>query len=155
MPDALRLVIVTPERTLLDEPVSALRFPLYDGDIGILPGRLPLIGRLGAGELKLTSASGERSYFIDGGFAQVEGSVVSILTQRAIPVEELTTANPSLRTRTTFQWSFPRGMRLRISPRFSPALMQRSPATRASTSSLTTAKTKPRTWQEPHLRPPR
>lgn len=90
--DKLRLVIVTPERTLLDEPVSALRFPLYDGDIGILPGRLPLIGRLGSGELKLNSTSGERSFFIDGGFAQVQGSVVSILTQRAIPIEELKTA---------------------------------------------------------------
>lgn len=90
--DKLRLVIVTPERTLLDEPVSALRFPLYDGDIGILPGRLPLIGRLGSGELKLTSSAGERSYFIDGGFAQVQGSVVSLLTHRAIPVEDLSVA---------------------------------------------------------------
>ena len=87
--DKLRLVIVTPERTLLDEPVSALRFPLYDGDIGILPGRLPLIGRLGSGELKLTSSSGERRFFIDGGFAQVQGSTVSLLTPRAVPVEDL------------------------------------------------------------------
>ena len=85
----LRLVIVTPERTLLDEPVSALRFPLYDGDIGIMPGRLPVIGRLGCGELKLTSAAGERSLFIDGGFVQVLGSTVSLLTHRAIPVESL------------------------------------------------------------------
>ena len=90
--DKLRLVIVTPERTLLDEPVSALRFPLYDGDIGILPGRLPLIGRLGSGELKLTSSSGERSFFIDGGFAQVQGSVISLLTHRAIPLADLTVA---------------------------------------------------------------
>ena len=92
MPDSLRLVIVTPERTLLDEPVSALRFPLYDGDIGILPGRLPLIGRLGTGELKLTSSSGERRFFIDGGFAQVQGSTVSLLTHRAVPIEDLTVA---------------------------------------------------------------
>lgn len=87
--EKLRLVIVTPERTLLDEPVSALRFPLYDGDIGVLPGRLPLIGRLGTGELKLTSASGEQSFFIDGGFAQVQGSVISLLTHRAIPLADL------------------------------------------------------------------
>lgn len=91
--DKLRLVIVTPERTLLDEPVSALRFPLYDGDIGILPGRLPLIGRLGCGELKITSSTGQRSYFIDGGFVQVLGSTVSLLTHRAIPVEELSVAD--------------------------------------------------------------
>lgn len=91
--DKLRLVIVTPERTLLDEPASALRFPLYDGDIGILPGRLPLIGRLGCGELKVTSSSGQRSFFVDGGFVQVLGSTVSLLTHRAIPVENLVVAD--------------------------------------------------------------
>lgn len=90
--DKLRLVIVTPERTMFDEPVSALRFPLYDGDIGILPGRLPLIGRLGTGELKVTSSAGERHFFIDGGFVQVLGPTVSLLTHRAVPVEDLSVA---------------------------------------------------------------
>jgi F-type H+-transporting ATPase subunit epsilon len=80
---------VTPERTLLDEPVAALRFPLYDGDIGILPGRIPLVGRLGTGELRITAASGATSYFIDGGFAQVLGSTVTLLTNRAVPSKEI------------------------------------------------------------------
>ncbi len=91
--EKLRLVIVTPERTLFDEPVSALRFPLYDGDIGVLPGRLPLIGRLGSGELKVTTASGEQSFFIDGGFAQVQGAVISLLTHRAVPANDLSVAD--------------------------------------------------------------
>jgi len=91
--DKLRLIVVTPERTLLDEPVAALRFPLYDGDIGILPGRLPLIGRLGVGELRITHASGElTSYFIDGGFVQVIGPSVTLLTDRAIPSKDLSAA---------------------------------------------------------------
>ena len=86
----LRLVIVTPETTLLDEHVSALRFPLYDGQIGILPGRTPLVGRLGTGELRLTGTSGtEKSFFVDGGFVQVKGGVVSILTDRAMPVSAI------------------------------------------------------------------
>lgn len=85
----LQLVLVTPEKTLLDEPVESLRFPLYDGQIGILPGRAPLVGRLGYGELTISAAGGDRSYFIDGGFVQVKGHVVSILTQRALPVEEI------------------------------------------------------------------
>ena len=91
--DKLRLIVVTPERTLLDEPVSALRFPLYDGDIGILPGRLPLIGRLGAGELRITTSAGEESYFVDGGFVQVLGPNVTLLTNRAIPAKELSAAD--------------------------------------------------------------
>ena len=90
--DNLRLIVVTPERTMLDEPVAALRFPLYDGDIGILPGRIPLIGRLGAGELRITASSGEESYFVDGGFVQVLGPNVTLLTNRAIPTKDLSVA---------------------------------------------------------------
>src|SRR5580692_4381084 len=86
----LRLVLVTPETTLVDEPVSALRFPLYDGQIGVLPGRAPLIGRLGYGELKVTQVDGSNlSYFIDGGFVQVKENIVSLLTDRALTRDEI------------------------------------------------------------------
>lgn len=90
---SLRLVIVTPEKTLLDQPVAALRFPLYDGGIGILPGRLPLIGRLGSGELVVTQTDqSELRLFIDGGFAQVRGGVVTLLTNKALFVNDLSVA---------------------------------------------------------------
>ncbi len=85
----LRLVLVTPETTVLDTPVRSIQFPLYDGQIGVLPGRAPMVGRLGMGELRFSTASGEQRYFIDGGFAQVKGQVVSLLTNRALPVEEI------------------------------------------------------------------
>ena len=88
-PGHLQLVLVTPEKTLLDEPVVALRFPLFDGKIGVLPGRAPLIGRLGYGELSIKTSSGEKSYFIDGGFVQVKGSVVSILTSQSMPTSAI------------------------------------------------------------------
>ena len=88
----LRLVIVTPEKTLFDETVSSLRFPLFDGAIGILPGRLPLIGRLGAGELKVHVGGQDRSFFIDGGFVQVKKGVVTLLTHQALPTDELSAA---------------------------------------------------------------
>jgi F-type H+-transporting ATPase subunit epsilon len=85
----LRLVLVTPETTLLDEPVESLRFPLYDGQIGILPGRAPLVGRLGFGELRIRTTNGMQSYFVDGGFVQVKHEVVSLLTDRAQPAKSL------------------------------------------------------------------
>jgi F-type H+-transporting ATPase subunit epsilon len=89
----LRLVLVTPETTLVDEPVSALRFPLFDGQIGVLPGRSPLIGRLGFGELNITHVDGgHASYFIDGGFVQVKHNIVSILTDRALTREQIDAA---------------------------------------------------------------
>ncbi len=93
--DRLQLVVVTPETTVLDQEVASLRFPLYDGQIGILPGRAPLVGRLGYGELRLTDASGSHSYFLDGGFVQVNGSVVTILTDAALPAQEIDTEKAS------------------------------------------------------------
>jgi F-type H+-transporting ATPase subunit epsilon len=86
----LSLVLVTPERTLFDKPVETIRVPLFDGAAGFYPGRAPLVGRLGIGELRLTDSSGaSESYFIDGGFVQVKGSVVSVLTNAAVPTSDL------------------------------------------------------------------
>lgn len=80
----LRLVLVTPETTLLDQSVRSIQLPLFDGSMGVLPGRAPVVGRLGRGELKFETSEGSKSYFIDGGFIQIKGSVVTLLTNRAV-----------------------------------------------------------------------
>ena len=49
-------MVVTPERALLDEPADFVALPMYDGELGVLPGRAPLIGRLGYGELRIRAA---------------------------------------------------------------------------------------------------
>ena len=96
----LRLVLVTPETTLLDQSVRSIQLPLFDGSMGVLPGRAPVVGRLGRGELKFEATGSSKSYFIDGGFIQVKGSVVTLLTNRAIPADQidLTAAQRSLDT---------------------------------------------------------
>jgi F-type H+-transporting ATPase subunit epsilon len=90
--DRLSCVVVTPERTVLDEQVDFVALPLYDGELGVLPGRGPLIGRLGYGELRTRHGSETRRYFVDGGFAQVRDNVVTVLTGRAINATQIDTA---------------------------------------------------------------
>jgi len=85
----LQCVVVTPEKTLFDELVDFVALPLYDGELGLLPGRAPLVGRLGFGELRTRTDDVVRRYFVDGGFAQVRHDVVTVLTQRAIPADQL------------------------------------------------------------------
>ncbi len=82
----IQCVVVTPERTLFDEVVEFVALPLFDGELGILPGRSPMIGRLGFGELRTNAQGSTKRYFVDGGFAQVRDNVVTILTNRAVPV---------------------------------------------------------------------
>jgi F-type H+-transporting ATPase subunit epsilon len=81
----LQCSVVTPEATVLDEPVDFVALPLYDGELGIAPGRAPMIGRLGYGELRLTAGGKTLRYYVDGGFVQVAGNVVSVITNRAVP----------------------------------------------------------------------
>ena len=91
--DRIQCVVVTPERTLFDETVEFVALPLLDGELGVLPGRSPLLGRLGYGELRTKSQGGSKRYFIDGGFAQVRDNVVTVLTNRAIPADQLDVAS--------------------------------------------------------------
>jgi len=85
----LKCVVVTPERAVLDETVDFVALPMVDGELGVLPGRAALIGRLGYGELRTVKDKTTQRYFVDGGFAQVRDNVVTVLTARAIPAADL------------------------------------------------------------------
>jgi F-type H+-transporting ATPase subunit epsilon len=85
----LQCVVVTPEKTLFDDVVDFVSLPLFDGELGVMPGRAPLIGRLGFGELRTKESAQVRRYFVDGGFAQVRNNVVTVLTNRAIPAGQI------------------------------------------------------------------
>lgn len=85
----IKCVVVTPERAVLDASVDFVAVPMFDGELGVLPGRAPLIGRLGYGELRIRQGPAIHRYFIDGGFVQIRADVVTLLTARAIPAEEI------------------------------------------------------------------
>jgi len=85
----LQCVVVTPEATVLETTARFLALPLYDGELGVAPLHSPMIGRLGYGELRIESADGTRRFYVDGGFVQVLDDLVSVLTNRAVPAEEL------------------------------------------------------------------
>ena len=86
---SLHCVVVTPERAVLDAVVDFVAVPMYDGELGILPGRAPLIGRLGAGELRTRQGSNVHKMYVEGGFVEVSDNVVTVLTSKAIEQEDL------------------------------------------------------------------
>ena len=86
---SVQCVVVTPERAVLDETVEFVALPMYDGELGVAPGRAPLIGRLGYGELRTKRGDEEKRIYVDGGFAQVRNNVVTVLTPRALKAEEI------------------------------------------------------------------
>src|SRR5438105_1158683 len=85
----LQCVVVTPERAVLDQPAEFVALPMFDGELGVLPGRAPLIGRLGIGELRVKRGDHVTRLFVDGGFAQVRSNVVTVLTPSAQTADEI------------------------------------------------------------------
>jgi F-type H+-transporting ATPase subunit epsilon len=85
----LHCVVVTPERAVLEETADFVALPMYDGELGVLPGRAALIGRLGYGELRVRAGNRTQRYYLDGGFAQVRSNTVTVLTPRALRAEEI------------------------------------------------------------------
>jgi F-type H+-transporting ATPase subunit epsilon len=88
----LRVVIVTPESTVVDTSADFVALPLVDGEYGVAPQHSPMIGRLGYGELRVRRGDDVDRYFADGGFVQVDDNVVSVLTNRALAAASLDTA---------------------------------------------------------------
>jgi F-type H+-transporting ATPase subunit epsilon len=85
----LQCVVVTPEKTVFDQKVDFVALPLFDGELGVLPGRTPLIGRLGYGELRTRTDESIQRYYVDGGFAQIRDNVITVLTNRAQSAETI------------------------------------------------------------------
>lgn len=85
----LECIIVTPEKKVLQEPVDAVIVPLFDGELGVFPQHAPLIGRLGAGELRVRQGEDVKRFYIDGGIVEVFGKTVSIITTRAMKASEI------------------------------------------------------------------
>ena len=50
----LILEIVTPEARVYSETVDTVVIPTVEGEVGILPGHIPLVTQVGAGELRAT-----------------------------------------------------------------------------------------------------
>ena len=81
----LQCIVVTPEKAVLDDTVDFVAVPMYDGEMGVLPGRAAMIGRLGNGELRTRKGTVVQRMYVEGGFVEVRDNVVTVLTQKALP----------------------------------------------------------------------
>lgn len=86
---SLTLEIVTPEARVYSDTIDTVVIPTKDGEIGILPGHIPLLTQVADGELRVIKDGRELLLAVGNGFAQVEGDKVSILAERAITEEKI------------------------------------------------------------------
>src|SRR6266568_5316184 len=91
MPEAIELVIVTPEKQLLRGKAVDVQMPGENGYLGVLPGHAPLITELGIGELRYHDLGGKESAHLAvvRGFAEVLADRVTVLAETAERAEEI------------------------------------------------------------------
>ncbi len=86
---ALTLEIVTPEARVYSETIDTVVIPTVDGEIGILPGHIPLLTQVEHGELQATKGGQTQMLAVGRGFAQIDGNRISILAEHAITEEQI------------------------------------------------------------------
>jgi F-type H+-transporting ATPase subunit epsilon len=87
---SIQVLVITPERQVLDAQTDSVVIPAHDGELGILRNRAPLMCELGVGQLRYQDADRTRKLMIDGGFAQIADNKVVVLTERAVSPDEVT-----------------------------------------------------------------
>jgi F-type H+-transporting ATPase subunit epsilon len=79
----LHLVVVTPERQVVETQADEVQLPGSEGYLGILPGHAPLITLLKTGVLSFRGAGRSGALAVSAGFAEILDDQVSVLADAA------------------------------------------------------------------------
>lgn len=79
--DKLKIVVITPEGTKLEDTASSVTMKSSDGYFGVRAGALSTVSLLVKSDIKYVKDGKEHLITISGGFAEVKGDVVTIITQ--------------------------------------------------------------------------
>ena len=89
MANTLQFDLVSPERKLASVQATEVQIPGADGDLTAMEGHAATITTLRPGILKAVSAQGTLAFAVTGGFAEITAAGVTVLAERAIPVDDL------------------------------------------------------------------
>lgn len=101
MAETLTIEVVTPERAVLSGEAEEVILPGSEGQMGILPGHLPLLSGLGIGQMTVRGfighgGSGERKFLVDGGFVEILPNKVTVMTETCDGFDEIDVAQARL-----------------------------------------------------------
>lgn len=87
---AISLKIVTPEKIAYEATVAQVVLPTTQGEMGVLPGHIPILLEIQGGSLRALHADGRvERLAVDRGFAEVRNDTVAVLTEAAIDVQSV------------------------------------------------------------------
>ena len=85
----MQVELVSPEAVLFSGQCSQVVTRTVDGDIAFLDNHAAFIGALDIGQAQLWAEDGVVSLAINGGFVEVSGNAVTILSDGALSAEDI------------------------------------------------------------------
>lgn len=86
----IQVEVVSAEELIFSGPAKFVALPGEMGELGILPGHVPLITRIKPGAVRIEKADGEEEFvFVAGGILEVQPKCVTVLSDTAIRGKDL------------------------------------------------------------------
>ncbi|MBR2865505.1 MAG: ATP synthase F1 subunit epsilon [Elusimicrobiaceae bacterium] len=90
MAKTLQLNLITPQKQLLNAvAVDFVALPALEGELGVLPGHIPMIVQLGYGSLRYKQDGKEEEFAVLGGFAEILHESVNVFAEGAGLADEI------------------------------------------------------------------
>ena len=77
----MRVLVISPEASMFDGDADSVVVPIYDGQMGILPGHAPFMAPLGTGVLTVKHGGSSEKFEVAGGFLQVVDNTVRVVAE--------------------------------------------------------------------------
>ena len=75
------LRVITPDRVFYENQVQMVEFDTTEGEIGVLPGHIPMTVIIRPGILTITEVGGDKEAALHAGFAEILPDRVTILAE--------------------------------------------------------------------------
>ena len=89
MAETLRLEIVTPDGRAYSDDVEMVTLTGVQGEMGILPQHIRLMTKMVPGEIVVRKGGRDLFLAVGGGFVEVTGTRVSVLTDMAVAADRI------------------------------------------------------------------
>jgi F-type H+-transporting ATPase subunit epsilon len=80
--------LVSPEKLLYAGEVEQVDVPGSEGDFGVLAGHAPLVTTLRPGIIVIHGSDGDSRIVVNGGFAEIGASGLTVLAEMAVPFDD-------------------------------------------------------------------
>ena len=90
MAEKLKFELISPEKVVMSEQVDMVSVPGTEGEFGVFAGHAPVMTGIRPGMVDvIVDDKTNRRIFVRGGFAEITAQGLTILSEEAIPIEEL------------------------------------------------------------------